>query len=110
MKTALKASRTEASGWVLGTIAGCTRTETPDSPGWSPSTRSQIASSLTVQFISRAAAMSRALTSVMPSRWTSALLTRELFYTAITRAKKELSLYPRILFFSLLLLLLMQKR
>lgn len=63
-KTALYASRTEASGWLSGIIAGCTRAVT-DSPS---AARSQIASSLTVQPICFAEAKSAAVTSVMPSR------------------------------------------
>ena len=57
----------------VGIIAGCTRTATaPPSP--SP-TRSQIASSLTVQPISAARATSVADTAEMPSRCTSAAVT-----------------------------------
>ncbi len=41
--TALKAPRTEASGCVLGTMAGCTRTDTSGPPSIS----SAMASSLT---------------------------------------------------------------
>lgn len=71
-KTALYASRTEASGWLSGIIAGCTRavTELPSAA------RSQIARSLTVQPMRRAEAMSAAVTSVMPSRCTSPIFTR----------------------------------
>jgi hypothetical protein len=69
-KTALKASRTLASGWLRGIIAGWTRTLTASEPS-ALVTRSQIASSLTTQSISLAAWMSPAVTSVMPSRCTS---------------------------------------
>ena len=66
------ASRTEASGWLSGIIAGCTRavTERPSA------LRSQIASSLTVQPMRSADAMSAAVTSVRPSRYTSSMVTR----------------------------------
>ena len=64
-KTALNAPVTEARGCLSGTIAGWTFTST-----LSPLER-PTASSFTVQFIARAAAMSWGLTSVMPSRNTS---------------------------------------
>ena len=54
---------------VRGIIAGCTRTETP------PSQRSQMASSFTTRPSARADRMSVAVTSVMPSRCTSAAVT-----------------------------------
>lgn len=62
--TALYAPRTEASGWVSGIIAGCTRAVT-DPPS---AARSHRASSLMVQPISFAEAKSAAVTSDMPSR------------------------------------------
>ena len=70
----MKASRTLASGWVLGIIAGCTRAETAGPSG--PFSSAQIASSLTTQPISAADATSLAVTSAIPSRWTSAAVTR----------------------------------
>lgn len=71
-KTALYAPRTEASGWDSGIIAGCTRAVT-DCPS---AARSQMASSLMVQPICFADAKSAAVTSVMPSRYTSSRRTR----------------------------------
>ena len=55
--------------------AGWTRTETPSSPEASV-VRSQMARSLTTQSMSLADWTSVALTSVMPSRWTSLPRTR----------------------------------
>ena len=72
MNTALYASRTPASGWLRGIIAGCTRAETLPASG----STSQMASSFTTEFIARAEAMSAAVTSVMPSRCTSEAVTR----------------------------------
>ena len=69
----MKAPPTAASGCEVGIIAGCTRTAT-ESP--SPFvTRSQMASSFTVQPISAARATSVADTAEMPSRCTSAAVT-----------------------------------
>ena len=68
----MKAPRTAASGWLSGIIAGWTRTETASS-----SLSSQIASSLTTLSMSLADWMSAAVTSEMPSRCTSAAVTRE---------------------------------
>ena len=73
--TALNASRTDASGWDRGIIAGWTRTATASPP--SPRRSSAIASSLTTEPISRADWTSAAVTSEMPSRWTSSAVTRE---------------------------------
>ena len=70
--TALYASRTPASGWVRGIIAGCTRTPT-ERPS---SDRAQMASSLITYPIAAAPATSAAVISVMPSRCTSAAVTR----------------------------------
>ncbi len=70
MNTALNASRTDASGWCSGTIAGWTRTAI------SPSKSSAIASSFTTYPRSRADAMSSPVMPVMPSRYTSLATTR----------------------------------
>ena len=74
-KTALNASPTRASGWCSGIIAGCTRTLTESAPVES-GPRDAMQSSLIVQPIALALATSAALTSVMPSRCTSAAVTR----------------------------------
>jgi hypothetical protein len=75
MNTALKDSRTVASGWRRGISAGYTRADTPSVP-LSSVTRSQVASSLMVQSAAWAAAMSSAVMDEMPSQWTSSAVTR----------------------------------
>ena len=70
MKTALNDSRTEASGWWSGTIAGCTRTAT------SPSRSSATASSFTTYPRAAADSMSSDVMPVMPSQYTSSGPTR----------------------------------
>ena len=70
MNTALNDSRTEASGWLTGSIVGCTRTATPFSSS------SAIARSFTVYPRSRADAMSASVSSLIPSRYTSPATTR----------------------------------
>ncbi len=67
------AAATAASGCERGIIAGCTRTEMPPCPF--PAHRSQMASSFTTRPRARALRISAAVTSVMPSRCTSAAVT-----------------------------------
>src|SRR6478752_1085617 len=73
--TALNAPLTEASGWLSGTSAGYTRAEIRSLP-LGVTMRSQIESNLIVQSSAFADARSAEVIVEIPSRYTSAAVTR----------------------------------